>query len=248
MGPTRADERPPGGLRTAVVGPTAQSMNTPVSVGRSSPRATAAAARPAHPSQQHTISSSREAERGFQNIGGMWIAHPTSAPTTPVRDIPSPSNIVAEKVEAGPPKSSQGNSLPPPKNAARSHWSGVAYKSLPRADEKAARAPKPSNSKSGTPVAPKSHASLKVGLWESIFGLPRTSFDRIQNKRRPPAAKAHAISSIQSHVKQAEAVVNAEKGMAKQGAGKNGRTAATVTVPAMAIKQPVKQQAASWQE
>ncbi|KIW73709.1 hypothetical protein PV04_01805 [Phialophora macrospora] len=125
----QAGDRPPRGLKAAAQGPTARLTESPVGVGSLNP---AVAAARLTPTPQHTIRSPREVIQGFQNIGGMWISQPTSAPATPARGVPGPSNRVVAKVEADPPRS-QGNSLPLPKNAAArvgAKWSIAAYRAF----------------------------------------------------------------------------------------------------------------------
>ncbi|ETI27862.1 hypothetical protein G647_00311 [Cladophialophora carrionii CBS 160.54] len=244
LGSTEAEDQPPRGVQAPVMRPTAQSAENPVVVGMSTVRAPAAPSRPA-PTPQHNVSaptpSLRERAPGFQHIGGMWISQTTPVPGTPVRSVPSSHNRLGGRVEADLPKPSPSKPLPNPQNAARSRWGKVEHRSLPRVDERAARAPTARGSKPSAPVMRKPNASLDVGFWASIFGQSRTSTNRKQDKHRPAAAKAQGTPSTQGNVGQGKTAVTAQKCATRQEAGRNGQTATTAIAPGTAKVELVKQ-------
>ncbi|EXJ63952.1 hypothetical protein A1O7_00287 [Cladophialophora yegresii CBS 114405] len=217
-GPMDAERQPPRGAQAPVMRLIAQSTENPVVAERSTPTTAATPTRPT-PIPEHTINAlapgARETAPGFQNIGGMWISQPTSVPATPMRSVRSSKDRVGEKVLADLPKPSHAKSLSNPQKAARSRWGNVEYRSLPRVDERSARAPETPGSRSSAPVARKPNASLEVGFWDSIFGRPRTSTYRKQDKRRPAAAKVQGTPSIHTPVKAGQAHVKADKGPVK---------------------------------
>ncbi|OCT53343.1 hypothetical protein CLCR_10252 [Cladophialophora carrionii] len=244
LGSTEAEDQPPRGVQAPVMRPTAQSAENPVVVGMpTTPRTPAAPSRPA-PTPQHNVSAltpgPRERAPGFQNIGGMWISQTTPVPGTPVRSVPSSHNRLGGRVEADLPKPSRSKPLPNPQNAARSRWGNVESRSLPRLDEREARARTARGTKPSAPVVRKPKASLDVGFWASIFGRSRTSTNRKQDKRRTATAKAQGTASTQGNVREGKIAVTAHKGGTKQGAGKNGQTATTATAPGTAMIDQVK--------